>query len=350
MKADSFNMKTSITVGGYARDNIRGTVDFVQMAEKLGVGQVWSAEAWGQDAVSSLAFLAAQTQRIRLGTGIMQVSARVPSMIAMTALSMDALSEGRFTLGLGVSGPQVVEGLHGVAYEAPLTRLKETVDIVRMAFKGSKISYKGKKHIVPRPGGEGKAIRLDFPPTHIPIFLATLAPNSLEYTGAVADGWLGTSFSPDYAEAHLAHIRKGAESVGRSIQEIELQVGCHVAIGQRVEQMIDARRYGVAFSMGAMGSRITNFYNDAVRRAGFVEDARAVQSLWLAGKRDQAARRVPDDMITKFGAIGTPEMVLDRFRLYRDVGVGSIVLRLDGTDEKKKTALLEQIMDLLNQL
>ena len=343
-------MKTSITVGGYARDNIRATVDFVRSAEKLGVSQVWSAEAWGQDAVTSLAFLAAETNRIRLGTGIMQISARVPSMIAMTALSMHALSNGRFTLGLGVSGPQVVEGLHGVSYEAPLTRLKETVEIVRLAFKGDKLSYKGKRHALPKPGGEGKAIRLDFPPANIPIFLATLAPKSLEYTGASADGWLGTSFSPDYAEAHLAHIREGARAAGRSIEEIELHVACPVAIGERVEQMIDARRYGVAFSMGAMGSRTTNFYNDALQRAGFMDDAKAIQKLWLAGKRDQATKRVPDDMVTKYGAIGTPEMVLERFRLYRDVGVASLTLRLDVEDEKEKIGLLEQIIDLLNDL
>ena len=343
-------MKTSITIGGYARDDITGTVDFVRQAEKLGVERVWSAEAWGQDAVTSLAYLAAQTDRIGLGTGIMQISARVPSMIAMTALSLQLLSNGRFILGLGVSGPQVVEGLHGVAYDAPLSRLRETVDIVRMAFEGEKISYQGKQHTLPRSGGEGRAIRLDFPRTKIPVFLATIAPRSLEYTGASADGWLGTSFSPDHAEAHLRHIRIGAEKAGRSIKDIELNVACPVSIGEDVEKMIEARRAGVAFSMGAMGSASTNFYNDALGRAGFEDDAEAIRRLWLEGKREEAARRVPDAMVTQFGALGTAQMVLERFRLYRDAGINSLTLRLNACDTKGKIEVLEQTLDLLRGL
>ena len=343
-------MKTSITIGGYARNDIKGTVEFVRQAEKLGVERVWSAEAWGQDAVTSLAFLAAQTDRIGLGTGIMQISARVPSMIAMTSLSLQALSNGRFTLGLGASGPQVVEGLHGVAYDSPLTRLRETVEIIRMGFQGEKLSYQGKRHTLPRLGGEEKAIRLDFPPTKIPIFLATLAPRSLEYTGASADGWLGTSFSPDHAEAHLAHIRSGAERAGRSIKDMELNVTCPVSIGEDVEGMIEARRAGVAFNMGAMGSATTNFYNDAFRRAGFVNDAEEIQSLWLAGKREEATRRVPDAMVTQFGALGTSQMVSERFRLYRDVGIDSLTLRLDADGMNAKLEMLEHIVDLLRGL
>ncbi len=343
-------MKTSVTIGGYARHDIKSTVEFVRQAEKLGVNRVWSAEAWGQDAATSLAFLAGQTDRIGLGTGIMQISARVPSMIAMTSLSLQALSDGRFTLGLGVSGPQVVEGLHGVPYDLPLTRLRETVEIVRMGFKGEKISYQGKRHTLPRAGGEGKAIRLDFPPTKVPIFLATLAPRSLEYTGASADGWLGTSFSPDHAEAHLAHIRAGAERAGRSLGDIELNVACPVSIGEDVERMIEARRPGVAFSMGAMGSAITNFYNDALGRAGFGDDAKAIQGLWLAGKREEAARRVPDAMVTRFGALGTPQMVSERFRLYKDAGIDSLTFRLDADGMKAQTEMLEQIMDLLREV
>ena len=343
-------MKTSITIGGYARNDIKGTVEFVRQAEKLGVERVWSAEAWGQDAVTSLAFLAAQTDRIGLGTGIMQISARVPSMIAMTSLSLQALSNGRFTLGLGASGPQVVEGLHGVAYDSPLTRLRETVEIIRMGFQGEKLSYQGKRHTLPRLGGEGKAMRLDFPATKIPIFLATLAPRSLEYTGASADGWLGTSFSPDHAETHLAHIRSGAERAGRSIKDIELNVTCPVSIGEDVEGMIEARRAGVAFNMGAMGSATTNFYNDAFRRAGFVNDAEEIQSLWLAGKREEATRRVPDAMVTQFGALGTSQMVSERFRLYRDVGIDSLTLRLDADGMNAKLEMLEHIVDLLRGL
>jgi len=340
-------MKTSISVGGYARSDREGTVAFVQAVEALGVDCVWCAEAWGQDAVTALTWLAAHTKRIRLGSGIIQISARVPSMTAMTALSLDALSGGRFILGLGASGPQVVEGLHGVPYAAPLTRLRETVEIVRLACRGEKLAYEGKKHVLPRPGGEGKAIRLDHPPAEIPIFLATLAPKSLEYTGAAADGWLGTSFSPEHAEAHLAHLRRGAESAGRSLDDIELNVACSVAIGDDVERLIEARRPGVAFNMGAMGSAQTNFYNEAFQRAGFADDAKAIQRLWLDGKRQEAAARVPEEMITQFGAIGTAEMVAARFRAYRAAGIDGLTLRLEADGPAAQLALLEQVLDIL---
>ena len=343
-------MKTSISIGGYDRSAIRGTVAFVKLAEALGVDYVWSAEAWGYDAATSLAYLAAVTERIKLGSGIMQISARVPSMTAMTALSLHHLSGGRFVLGLGASGPQVVEGLHGVPYEAPLTRLRETVEIVRMAFRGEKLSYDGKYHQLPRPGGEGKAIRLDHPATEIPIFLATLAPKSLAYTGAAADGWLGTSFSPEHAEAHLAHIRAGAEAAGRTLGDLELHVSCAVSIGEDLPAMIDARRPQVAFSMGAMGSAKTNFYNAAFQRAGFAEDAKAIQALWIDGRREEAAARVPDEMVTQFGAFGPPETVRERFAAYRAAGINALDLRLEPVPGSSREALLEQVMDLVDGL
>ena len=343
-------MKTSIAVGGATQANIRGMVEFVQQAERLGVDYVWSAEAWGQDAVTSLAYLAGQTSRIMLGTGIMQISARTPSMTAMTALALHDLSNGRFVLGLGTSGPQVVEGLQGVAFHAPLTRLKETVDIVRMAFRGEKLRYAGQFHTLPRPGGEGKALRIDHPPAKIPIFLATLAPKALAYTGETADGWLGTSFSPDHAEAHLAHIRKGAQAVGRSLNDIALHATCTVAIGQNVEELIAAQKPAVAFSMGAMGSATTNFYNAAFQRAGFEDDAKAIQRLWIAGKRQEAVARVPAEMVTQFGAIGTPEMVRERLQKYQQAGVDALTLRIEAADLTQRITKLEQVIDLIRSL
>jgi F420-dependent oxidoreductase-like protein len=344
-------MKLSISVGGYAKGDITGAVEFVQAAERLGVDTVWSAEAWGQDAVTSLAYLAARTETINLGTGIMQISARVPSMTAMTALSLHQLSGGRFKLGLGASGPQVVEGLHGVNYKAPLTRLREHVAICRLAFAGEKLAYNGKVHVLPRPDGEGKAIRLDHPPADIPIYLATLGPKALEFTGEAADGWLGTSFSPDHADAHLSHIRAGLQSANRSIEEIDVCAAVSVAIGDDVDALIQARKPGVAFNMGGMGSATTNFYNDAFQRAGYVEDAKAVQALWLAGKREQAVARVPDEMVTKFQAVGTRDMVRERFLKYREVGVTALNLRLDSADSAPaRMALLEDIVDIVSGL
>ena len=344
-------MKVSLSIGAYDRVDVKAMADLIQQAEKLGVHYAWSAEAWGGDAVTSVAYLGALTDRIKLGTGIMQISARTPSMTAMTALSLANLTNGRFILGLGVSGPQVVEGLHGSSYQAPLTRLKETVDILRLAFRGEKLQYDGRYHQLPRPGGEGKALRLDQPPREIPIYLATLGPKSLEYTGAVADGWLGTSFSPDHADAHLAFLRKGAQVAGRSLADIDLHASCNVAVGENVEELIDARRPGVAFSMGAMGSEQTNFYNDAFKRSGFTEDALAIQRLWLDGKRQEAADRVPDEMITQFGAIGTPQMVRQRFQTYRDAGINALTLRLDNKQSlSERIGHLELVMDLVRDL
>lgn len=344
-------MKTSISIGAYGRRDIKDVMDFVVEAERAGVDHVWSAEAWGTDAVTTLAYLAARTRRIKLGTGIMQISARVPAMTAMTALSLNRLCDGRFILGLGVSGPQVVEGLQGVPYKAPLTRLKENVEIIRMACRGEKVVYNGKYHVLPLPGGEGKTIKLEHEPSEIPIFLATLGPKALAYTGAAADGWLGTSFSPDYPEAHLSYIRKGADAAGRTLDEIELHAACNVDIGENVEDIIDARRAGVAFQMGGMGSATTNFYNDAFKRAGFSDAATEIQRLWIDGRRDEARKVVPDEMITQFGAIGTSEMVRDRFKIYKEAGVQSLSLRFDNALARNdKLAMLEQVMDLLRDV
>ena len=215
-------LKLAIEVGGSGHNDPAAMTDWVQRAERLGVESVWSGEAWWGDAVTVLAYLAGQTKRIRLGTGIMQTTTRVPAMTAMTALSLNDLSGGRFILGLGASGPQVAEGLHGVAYESPLTRLRETVEICRMIFAGKRVQYDGKVFQLPRPGGEGKVMRIAHEPVDIPVYLATLAPKSLAYTGAAGNGWLGTSFSPDHPDAHLPFIEAGATSAGRALADIDL--------------------------------------------------------------------------------------------------------------------------------
>ncbi len=343
-------MKIGISAGGYDRRDMTAVAEFAAAAEQLGADHLWSAEAWAQDSVTTLAWLAARTERIILGTGIMQISARAPSMTAMTALSLHGLSGGRFILGLGASGPQVVEGLHGVPYRRPLTRLRETVEIVRMACRGETLRYAGRHHALPLPGGEGKAIRLDHPPAEIPVFLATLAPKSLEYTGAAADGWLGTVFSPDHADTHLAWLRRGAEAAGRTLKDLELHVACPLAIGENVEELFAARRSEIAFTMGAMGSAATNFYKDAFVRAGYADDANAVQQLWRSRRRDAAAARVPDSLVTRFGAYGTRKMVRARLRLYRDAGIDAITLNFGKRRDKARLAQLEQVIDLVRNL
>lgn len=344
-------MKASIGIGGAAsggRRDFDEQVSYVQEAEKLGVDTVWSAEAWGHDAVTPLAFLAGKTERIRLGTGIMQISARVPSMTAMTALTLASLSGDRFILGLGASGPQVVEGLHGRPFKAPLTRLKETVEIVRLAFAGEKLEYRGRCHELPLPGGEGKALRLAQPGNpNIPIYLATLGPNSLEYTGAAADGWLGTSFTPEHADAHLEHIRRGAEAAGRRLADVDIQVGGTVAFGDDLEALVAPLRPAVAFTLGAMGSPTTNFYNDAYKRGGWEEAAAEVQRLWVAGKRDEAAARVPAEMIVQANLLGDEAAVRERLRAYRDAGVTTLRVQPAGRTLDERLDTLGRVMDML---
>ena len=344
-------MRLAVEIGAARPENLALLAEWVRHAERLGVALAFSAEAWWSDAATPLAYLADKTTRIRLATGIMQVTARTPSMTAMTALTLHDLTGGRFALGLGASGPQVVEGLHGISYRTPLTRLRETVEICRMIFAGEKVRYQGKVFQLPLPDSEGKALRIAHEPAEVPIYLATLGPNALRYTGAAADGWLGTSFSPDHADAHLAYIREGAEQAGRTLGELDLCVSVRVEIGDDVEAMIGRRKRGVAFNLGGMGSATTNFYNDAYRRAGYDEDAKAVQALWLAGRRDEAAARVPDAMVAAFQALGTADMVRERLRRYRDVGVTTLKLGLDSAPlGPARFELLEQIVDLTRDI
>ena len=344
-------MKVSIGIGGAASGRGRDTqeqVAYVLEAEKLGVDTVWSAEAWGEDAVVPLAYLAARTDRIRLGTGIMQISARTPSMTAMTALTMASISGNRFLLGLGASGPQVVEGLQGRPFRAPLTRLRETVDILHLAFAGERLMYEGKHHRLPLPGGEGKALRLAQPANpNIPIYLAVLSPDSLRYAGSVADGWLGTSFTPEHADAHLAYLAEGGESAGRSLADIDIQAGGTVAFGDDVAALVKPLKAGLAFTLGAMGSARTNFYNDAFSRAGWADTAAEVRKLWIAGKRDAAAARVPDRMVIESNLLGDETAVRERIEAYRAAGVTTLRLNPAGATLAERLEALGRAMDLL---
>jgi F420-dependent oxidoreductase-like protein len=346
-------VKTSIQIGSAGAFGLdwKQSVEFVQEAEQLGVDYAWSAEAWAQDAVTPVAYLAAKTSRIKFGTGIMQVSARAPAMTAMTAMTLDTVSEGRFVLGLGVSGPQVVEGMHGQPFDPPLGRLRETVDVIKLALAGEKIEYHGKHLTFPLPGGEGKPIAIDQTPRpDLPIYLATLGPKSLEYTGEAADGWLGTTFIPDRADAVFPHIAKGATRAGRTLEDLDIQVGGRVQIGDDVDAMLDAMRPTMAFQLGGMGSPTRNFYNNCFRRAGFEAEAAEIQRLWVERRRKEAVEMVPDEMILKSNLIGTPEMVRDRIRVYRDAGVNTLRLYPNGRSLDEITNTLGQALDLVKDV
>ena len=343
-------MRTSISIGSayYNGEDWDELVAYTQRAEKFGIDQAWSAEAWGMDAIVPLAFLAAKTEKIGLGTGIMQISARVPSMIAMTSQSMATVSNDRFLLGLGVSGPQVVEGLHGASFASPLGRLRECMEIIRLGLNGERVQYEGKHYQLPRPGGEGKPIRLSQPPRpNLPIYLATLGPKSLEMTGELANGWLGTSFMPEHADVFLEPLRAGATKAGRSFSEIDIQIGVGIEIGDDVEAMIEARKPAMAFTLGGMGSAKTNFYNDAFCRAGYQDAAEEVQALWVKGDKSAAIQRVPDEMILKTSLIGTPDMIRERLNAYRDAGVTTLRLGTGGKTWAERSDALEESLDLV---
>lgn len=343
-------MKISVSVGSayYDGDNWEGLVEYVKAADRLGVDSVWSAEAWGMEAVASIGYLAAVTDDIRLGTGIMQISARTPAMTAMTSMALDRVSNGRFVLGLGVSGPQVVEGLHGQEFARPLSRLREYIDVVKMAMRGERVVYDGEHYVLPRPGGEGKALKLSMPPRpDLPIYLATLGPRSLELTGEVADGWLGTSFIPEHADVVLDPIRAGATRAGRSLDDIEIHVNGQITVSDDVDRLLDRARGGMAFTLGGMGSATTNFYNAAYSRAGYADIAAEVQRLWVDGDKAGAAAAVPDELLLSTYLIGTEDMVRDRLRVYAAAGVNVLRLGPQGRTTAEQIEHLEMAVDLI---
>jgi F420-dependent oxidoreductase-like protein len=344
-------MRTSTNFGGTHTSDISESVLFATEAEKLGVDTIWCAESWGMDAVSPLAFLAARTTRVQLGTGIMQISARRPATIAMTALTLAALSGHRFVLGLGVSGPQVVEGLHGVPFDRPLTRLRETIEVVQMAFRGETIRYRGQVYELPLPTAEAKALRLNLQPdADIPIYLGTLSPRSLRLTGELAAGWLGTSFVPSGADRVLADIEAGAMSAGRQLADVDIHVGGSVQFGSDLDELLEPRKRRLAFSMGAMGSAQHNFYNQAYQRAGYEAVAKEIQRLWLKGAHDDAVALVPDELVLQTSFVGTPEMVRDQFRAYRDAGATSLRLFPEGRNLQERLDTLGRALDLVRGL
>lgn len=323
-------------------------------AEKLGLDVCWVAEAWGADAPSALGYLAARTERMLLGSGVIQVGTRSPVLVAQTAITLSNLSNGRFLLGLGASGPQVIEGLHGASFGRPLARISETIDIVRQVFAGGKISYSGREFDIPRPGGEAVPMRLSARPEHpIPIYLATLSPAMLRLTGRVADGWLGTSFVPEGADdAYFCHLDDGLAAAGRSRADIDICQGAEVAFAadeDELRDMVAGRKNELAFSLGGMGSSSTNFYNRAYSRQGWADVAAEVRERWQRGDRDGAAGLVTDEMVLATTLIGTEQMVAARLAVWRDAGVNTVRLYPAGDTLDAKLRTLGRAIELVQQ-
>ena len=343
-------MKIAVNVTTDAPGDWESAVSFAQEAETLGAESIWSGESWGFDAITPLAHLSARTTQIGLGTGIVQLGSRSPANLAMTAMSMQSLSGGRFRLGLGASGPQVVEGWHGVPFSRPISRAREIIEIVRMVTAGERVAYDGDVYQLPLPGGEGRSIRSSAEPVHVPIYIAALGPRNLELTGELADGWIGGSFIPETAEIFLKHLRAGAKRSGRSLRDLDLQIPLSVEFTDDVCEAGKRHARGYGFTFGAMGSLRNNFYKNAFARQGFKEDVDEVQRLWMAREREQARDRVPVELAMKANLIGTPGMISERLRVYRDSGITSLRLGLAGADMKEKLETLGQVMDLVHEL
>lgn len=336
---------------GVAADPYRpeGTA-FVVAAERLGAATVWAPEYWGGDAFTPLAYLAARTSTIRLATGIVALGARTPAMLAMSAMSMQHLSEGRFVLGLGASGPQVMEGWHGVRFDRPLRRTRETIEILRAVTSGQPLTYAGELYSLPLPGGEGRAIASALAAVPVPIHVAALGPLNLRLTGEMADGWVGNSFMPETADVFLDPIREGAAQAGRDMAELDLVVAVGLEFTDDIEAAGRRHASGYAFTFGAMGSATRNFYNDAFARQGYGDDVREVQRLWLEGDQEGARKRVPLEIGLGTNLIGTDDMVRARLRLYRDAGITMLRVALTGTDLDARLTQLGRLLDLVGEV
>ncbi|GLP68837.1 FMN-dependent monooxygenase [Streptomyces sp. TUS-ST3] len=347
-------MRTSTTIEASGGD-WREIVAYVTEAEKLGLDICWVAEAWGSEAPSPLGYLAAKTERMLLGSGIIQLGTRTPMAIARAAITLSQISQGRFLLGLGPSGPQVIEGLHGVPFARPLVRMRETVEIVREAAAGGKVSYSGQEFRIPLPGGEAKPMRLSMRAEHdIPVYLATLSPKMLHLTGEIADGWLGTSFVPEGAkEAYFDHLDQGLAAAGRARADLDVCQGAEVAFAddeEALSAMVAGRKKELAFSLGGMGSATTNFYNNAYSRQGWAEVAAEVRTRWQAGDRDGAAGLVTDDMVLATTLIGTEAMVRRRLRVWRDAGVDTVRFYPAGETLDARLTTLGRAIDLVRDI
>ncbi len=326
---------------GYAGRRIELPVELVQEADRLGVYAVWTAEAYGSDAVTPLAWLGAQTENVRLGTAIMQMPGRTPANTAMTAMSLNQLSGGRFLLGLGLSGPQVVEGWHGVSYARPLTRTREYVAIVRQIFaREERLTYDGKIYQIPYRGddatGLGKPLKstLEAAPD-IPIYLAAIGPKNVQLTAEIADGWLPIFFSPQkYDEIYKPHVEAGFAKAGggKTLADFDIAPSVSVVINDNLDICYNMLRPMLALYIGGMGAKNKNFYADLAARYGYAAEAAEIQDLYLAGNKGEAMMKVPAGLIDEIALVGPRERVRERLSLWRDSPVTTLNMMVYDVD------------------
>jgi F420-dependent oxidoreductase-like protein len=303
-------------------------LELVLEAERLGFDSVWTAEAYGSDAATPLAWVAAQTSTIGLGSAIFQIPGRSAGMTAMTAATLDHLSDGRFRLGVGTSGPQVSEGWHGVRFGKQLARTREYVDVVRMALRRERVRYDGSTLTLPLPDGPGKALKLTIGPVQerIPIYIAAIGPKNTALTAEIADGWLPIMISPEHMDEFRPALEEGFAAAGRDGSGFDIAPSVTVRIDDDVGAARDVMRHYLALYVGGMGSREKNFYNALVQSYGFGDAAREVQDLYLDGKKDEAAAALPAELIDAVALCGPADRVRERLAVYRDAGVGTLIV------------------------
>ncbi|WP_407563884.1 LLM class F420-dependent oxidoreductase [Streptomyces sp. 184] len=334
-------MRLGINLGYWGAGMDADNLAVAQEADRLGYDVCWAAEAYGSDAATVLTWVAAKTERIDVGSAIFQIPARAPAMTAMTAATLDSLTEGRFRLGIGVSGPQVSEGWYGVEFGKPLVRTREYVEIVRKALSRERLTYAGEHWTLPIPDGPGKPIKLTVHPVRerIPVYIAAIGPKNLEQTGEIAEGVLLVFYSPEHAEeTTLRHLRAGRAKAGKDLQGFDIVPTVPLALGDDVAALADVFRPYTALYVGGMGSARQNFYNSLAGRMGYEREAAEIQSAYLAGDKAAAAAAVPHELIDATTLLGPVERIADRMRAYAEAGVTSLSLAPSGFTREERIA------------
>ena len=322
---------------GYSGKHIHMPIELIQQAESMGYDSVWTAEAYGNDAVTSAAYVLAQTSKIRVGTAIMQMPARTPAMCAMTAMSLDQLSGGRFIVGLGASGPQVVEGWHGVPYGKPVTRTKEYIQIMRKIFeREGPVEFDGQMYQMPNQSegttGLGKPLKSILAATDIPIYTASITPAGLRCAGEVADGVFPVWMDPNKYDVLGESIEQGFEKAGngKSLKDFDIAPFITVAMNDDLDAAYDALRPWLALYIGGMGAKNKNFYHEYATRLGYGDAANQIQELYLSGKKPEAEALVPNELLDEVSLIGPRERIIERLGPWKEAGkrgeVGSMLL------------------------
>ena len=321
----------------------------VREAESLGYDSVWSAEAYGSDAATVLAWLAGQTEKIKLGSAIFQMPGRSPAMTAMTAVTLDQLSNGRMLIGIGSSGPQVAEGWHGERFGKQIQRTREYVAILRKALARERLEFEGESYELPLPDGPGKALKLMISPVQerIPIYLAAIGPNNTRLAGEICDGYMPFIFAPERVSDARKLLEEGAARAGRSLNGFDIAPTVNVSIDDDVDRARDTMRPVLALYVGGMGSREKNFYNQAVQRLGYEDVARKVQDLYLDGKKEEAAAALPGELIDRVSLCGPADRIKDRLAAYRDAGVGTMIVTPMSFVPEERVKMVRQLAELL---